>query len=295
MPLTWAMTAEAGARCCMMHKRKLKSRPAFSLLEVLIVVVVLGIAAALLLPSLQAAREAGRRTVCRNHLRQIGLALQHYHDAHGKFPPGSVERFRLRHAWSTSILPFLEQSEVWSAYDFRSASRSAANRQATSAVIPTYLCPSTRRWSWDRTGQTTGDKNGNGAYDPGDEMGYIDYGGMFGEARPGSSPGNGLLIRDQSFRIRQVTDGLSRTIIAGEDTGRGWVADGEWANGENIFDVTVTPNRQQFDELWSDHPGGVQVVMADASVRFVDELITLPVLAAICTRAGREIVSHDEF
>jgi prepilin-type N-terminal cleavage/methylation domain-containing protein len=261
---------------------------AFTLVELLVVIAIVGLLVALLLPAIQASREGARRSQCASHLRQIGIGLLAYHDARGMFPPGCVERSGRRLAWSTQLLPYIDETTTFAWYDPREAYFAAANRQATSVIVAIYLCPSTLRVSRSRDGHTSGDVNGNGQYDPGDWMAMADYGGMFGWA--GAPPfGNGVLIYDDPISLRQVSDGSARTILVAEDTGRGTTMQGAWADGENIFDAGVPINRLQNNEIWSDHPRAAQVVMCDGSVRYLEEDLDLKVLAALCTRAGGEV------
>ncbi|HTM55181.1 MAG TPA: DUF1559 domain-containing protein [Pirellulales bacterium] len=264
-------------------------RCGFTLVELMVVIGILGVLAALLLPAVQQARESARRSECANHLRQIGVGLLAYHDSLGAFPPGCIEPNGRRYAWSTMLLPQIEERATFSFYDTKAKYYEAANRSATSVVIRTYLCPSTVRLSRSRDGDTTGDVNRNGLYDPGDFMGAIDYGGMFGWA-PGPGFGNGVLLYDRTVSLRQISDGSSQTILVAEDSGRGSTMNGMWADGENIFDAGVPINTLQNNEIWSDHPGGAQVLLCDASVHFLTDEIDLAVLAALCTRAGDEVV-----
>ncbi len=85
----------------------------------------------------------------------------------------------------------------------------------------------------------------------------------------------------------------SHTIIVSEDTGRGGSLDGQWANGENIFLEQNSINIQQNNEMWSDHPGGVNVLFCDGSVHFLAETMPVELLAALCTRACGEIIDTD--
>jgi prepilin-type processing-associated H-X9-DG protein len=254
----------------------------------LVVIAIVGILMALLLPAIQSTRESARRAQCSDHLRELGAGLLSYHAARGCFPPGCVDRTARKLAWSLFLLPYIEETAVYDAYDQKSLYYAAANRQATSAVVAIYLCPSTVRFTRARDENTTGDVNGNGRYDPGDFMGAIDYGGMFGWA---DSPvfANGVMIYDQAISLRQITDGSVHTILVAEDSGRGTTMDGEWADGENIFDSGLPINAQQNNEIWSDHPGGAQVLYCDGSVHFLSEALSLSLLAALCTRAGGEV------
>jgi prepilin-type N-terminal cleavage/methylation domain-containing protein/prepilin-type processing-associated H-X9-DG protein len=283
---------------------------AFTLVELLVVIAIIGILIALLFPAVQASREASRRTGCQNNLRQIGLALNHYLAAKRAFPIGCIgcaatpPNFPAgtlpQLSWSTYVLRYMEQTDVWNLFDDTQAYNSAANHECGRSVIPTYLCPSTTTAA-ARTGPTSGDVNGNGQWDPGDDLAYSDYGGMFGHPPYQSIDkiiqGTGILVYEKGITSAQITDGMSQTIIVGEDTGRGSGAQvsGEWINGQNIFDVTVGINRAQNNELWSDHRGGVNVLFADGSVHFLAETMQTSVLFALCTRAGDEVIPSGDY
>mgnify|MGYP002623061916 FL=1 len=261
----------------------------FTLVELLVVIGIVGVLVALLLPAVQAARESARRSQCASHLRQIGVGLLAYHDTRSAFPPGCIEPDGRRVAWSTILLPYVEETATYARYDLDVPFYAVENHSATSVVVPIYLCPSTVRLTRVRNGNSSGDVNRNGRYDPGDDLAMADFGGMFGWAN--AQPfGNGVMIYDDVVSLRQVTDGASHTIVVGEDTGRGTTMNGPWSDGENIFSAGVPINRLQNNDLWSDHPGGVQVLLCDAAVRFLEENMDLDVLAALCTRAGGEIL-----
>ncbi len=273
-------------------------RCAFTLVELLVVIAIVGGLIVLLLPAIQAARESARRVTCGNHLRQIGIALLNHHSAKGAFPAGLIDRRTSTNrngrqiAWSVFLLPYIEEQSVWKLFRSDFAYLAPENLPATSQVIPTYCCPSTVRLAQYRVGNLTGDRTGVGFDKATDWMGTIDYGGMFGWTGTDfpwiNFNGNGVMIWETPIAIKQITGGTSRAIIVAEDTGRDWTAtmNGEWANGANIFDQTGAINRRQDDEMWSDHPGGVQLLFCDGSVHFVDERVSTTVLAPLCTRAG---------
>ena len=276
----------------------------FSLVELLVVIAIIGILIAMLLPAVQAAREAARRITCSSNLRQVGLGLLQYHDAAGTFPPGCTDRFRLPNktdkwiAWSTLMLSYIEQQSVYDQIDLSLHFTDVANQAASSVAIPIYLCPSTSRRMEHRDGYTTGDRNGNGNRDAGDFLACTDYGGIYGHQIPGSmATNNGVMIHDQSFSIKQIRDGTSKTIIVAEDTGRGGkdVGDSEWANGENIFDQHTHPNLLQDNEMWSDHPGGIHILLCDGSVHFLNETVEQEVLRALCTRDRGDLIDAGLF
>jgi prepilin-type N-terminal cleavage/methylation domain-containing protein len=265
-----------------------KCRNGFTLVELLVVIAITGILLAMLLPAVQVSREAARRAHCASNLRQVGLGLLLYHDTRREFPIGCKDRGGLRTAWSSHILPFVEQQDVWNALDLSASYKSVKNRDAGGIVIPIYLCPSVTKFAPGRVANTAGDRDSNGSYDPGDWLAMSDYGGMFGSGRTSPSD-NGVLIFERPVALRQVLDGTSHTIIVAEDTGRGWQWDGEWINGENIFDQLGLINQQQHNEIWSDHPDGSFVLLADGSAHFLNELTDLKPLHALCTRAGGEM------
>jgi prepilin-type N-terminal cleavage/methylation domain-containing protein/prepilin-type processing-associated H-X9-DG protein len=282
----------------------LPRRGAFTLVELLVVIAIIGLLLAILLPAVQSAREAGRRTECANHLRQIGIGLIHYHDACGTLPPGLVDRRTGANpqgkqlSWNVFLLPFLEEGSVYERFDLAAGYNRAANRVAAGTVLPTYLCPSTAFLASDRKGPTTGDANGNGIWNTGDDLAFTDYGGNFGFSGLGKPYMNGVLVYERAFNFKQITDGTSHTLVVAEDTGRGAAYDGQWANGENIFDTSGPINDRSLplyrwadNEIWSDHPQGVNLLLCDGSVRFTDEQTDLEALASLCTRAGEELAA----
>ncbi len=274
----------------------------FTLVELLVVIAITGVLVSLLLPAVQAAREAGRRAQCANNLRQIGVGLLHYHDAAGAFPPGLVDRRTGANpqgkqlSWIVFLLPFIEENAVYEQFDLSKGYNRIENRQAAGTVLSTFLCPSTAFLASDRKGPTTGDANNNGQWNPGDDLAFSDYGGNFGFMGLSKPYMNGVLIYEKPIAIRQITDGTSHTLIVAEDTGRGASYAGEWANGENIFDTSGPINDRSLpmyrwadNEIWCDHPRGVNLLFCDGSLRFTGEDTSLEMLAAICTRNGDEV------
>ena len=265
----------------------------FTLVELLVVIAIIGVLVGLLLPAVQAAREVARRTQCQNHLRQLGLALLEYEEVHQAFPVGNSKEFV---AWNVAALPYLEQQNVWQQFHFEKPLGDPVNRAAVGSVIPTFLCPS-------RTHEeaTTGDLNGNGQWDPGDDMGLTDYGGMYGVEGPGrnaphDSPHNlsweslGVMLNNVPTTAAEITDGLSHTVAVAERVCRG-DHESQWAIGLNCFaqfqDIRI--NTTDDNEIFSEHPGLAGVVFCDGHVQFLSEAIEQQVLLAILTRAGGEV------
>jgi prepilin-type N-terminal cleavage/methylation domain-containing protein/prepilin-type processing-associated H-X9-DG protein len=271
-----------------------------TLIEILVVVAIIGVLTALLLPAIQAARESARRSECQNNLRQIGIALHLYHDAHGELPVGCIDKRVSQNpngrqlAWSAEVLPYLEETALWRHIDFKSAYDSPANSYAASFVLSVYLCPSTSTMGVGR--------DINGVSNPAltrDAARYrgaaTDYGGIYG-ATPMSPSANGVFLYDRPVKLSEITDGATHTIGVAEDTGRGWTMNGEWINGENIFDVNVKSpiNTHQRDEIFSDHPGGAMALWCDGHVTLLADTLDPPALQAICTRAGGDATNEEQ-
>jgi len=255
----------------------------FTLVELLVVITIIGILMALLLPAVQAAREAARRTACLNNLHQIGLALENYHSQYLCYPAGGLEWRpspsqiqRKNYAWSAFLLPFLEQEALYHRIDFNKPFDDPANAQAAATILPVYLCPSMGRTSLLRQGR-----------------GAIDFGGINGTRRVNqNNPPNGVMLYDKYLQAAHIRDGLSNTLAAAEAAG--W-PDGQWINAYNVYDVMYPINNRQWpgmpeNEIQSVHPGGANGLFCDGSVRFLPESLDIRILAALCTRANGDVI-----
>ncbi|MCA9077656.1 MAG: DUF1559 domain-containing protein [Planctomycetaceae bacterium] len=139
-----------------MTARSTKPSKGFTLIELLVVIAIIAILIALLLPAVQQAREAARRTQCRNNLKQMGLALHNYHDVYNRFPipalfsslapvGGGYGGTTTSNVWSLAILPYIDQVNVYEQYDFNASAWDPVNAVAGQANIEAYLCPSSPR------------------------------------------------------------------------------------------------------------------------------------------------------
>jgi prepilin-type N-terminal cleavage/methylation domain-containing protein/prepilin-type processing-associated H-X9-DG protein len=200
-------------------------RPAFTLVELLVVIAIIGILVALLLPAVQAAREAARRSQCSNNLKQMGLAAHNFHDTHQKLP-SSIRPAGLtplpRIAGLTLLLPYLEQRNSYDRYDQTKNWFDPANLPVTSLNVPTYNCPSTavekkrldgvpENSPWTGVVATTDYSPTIGVDQRLVASGLVD----FADA--------GILPKNGEPRFADVTDGLSNTIMYAESAGRPYV------------------------------------------------------------------------
>jgi prepilin-type N-terminal cleavage/methylation domain-containing protein/prepilin-type processing-associated H-X9-DG protein len=211
-------------------------RNAFTLIELLVVIAIVGMLVAMLLPAVQAAREAARRTQCSNNLRQLGLAVHNFADVKKHFP-SSIRPAGLtplpRISGIVQLLPYFEEVNALRAYDLSKNWHDAANRSIVSRPIPILLCPSSP--SPDRLdGLPEGspwrpDVAATTDYSP-----TINVDKRLKDAGLVDQDGKGLLPKNEKPRIRDVTDGLSHTIMFAESAGRPSL----YRNGKQIGDLS---------------------------------------------------------
>ncbi len=200
-----------------------RHRSAFTLIELLVVIAVIAILIGLLLPAVQQAREAARRTQCKSQLKQIALAMHNYESTHSCFPPGQIRMSfptapRVR-GWSmfVQILPYFEQTALYNQWDFANPLANETNGN-TAVILPVLLCPSATlsqnphtKSSGARYALTSyGGNGGTQSHPPSNISGN----GMFaGSGPPINSPPT---IQHGLVRMRDVTDGTSNTLLIGE-------------------------------------------------------------------------------
>lgn len=198
-----------------------RARRGFTLIELLVVIAIIAILIALLLPAVQQAREAARRSTCKNSLKQIGLALYNYHDTHGNYPPGYIDRSTdsssasaadtgSGFAWGVMLLPFLDQAPLYNQLNLNLDSTNATNVAYADEKIAIFRCPS------DTNQGVFTVNDGSSDYD----LASANYVGIYGygsiTAVPGKPVQKGILYRNSNVKVRDVTDGTSNTIVVGE-------------------------------------------------------------------------------
>ena len=306
-------------------------RAGFTLVELLVVIAIIGILIALLLPAVQAAREAARRIECTNHLKQLGLAIHNYHDSFQLLPGGidtaprsssAVGDFTGR-GWLLSILPWLEDAALYEEWDLWGHSDSGEgvfnpsniDRGLWTWQVPILKCPTD---TFSRIVSTDFYNLG------GREAAATNYKGVHGDhmqrefsAFPSTpycndglagEPCNGLFWRvSGQFRLslKSIEDGTSMTLMVGEDLpDHNWHTAWFYSNHDfasSNVPLNFMPDPPSPQRWWdrisfrSRHPGGAQFCLADGSVRFFSESIAQVPYRAMSTRALGEVVSANQY
>jgi prepilin-type N-terminal cleavage/methylation domain-containing protein/prepilin-type processing-associated H-X9-DG protein len=277
----------------------------FTLVELLVVIAIIGILVALLLPAIQAAREAARRTSCLNNITQLGLALHHYEFNHESLPPGVTdskgpirnEPQGIHLSWMVKILPYMEELVLYRKIDQSAGAYAAVNSQYRAVPLAIAICPSY----------------------PGEEVlndksiAVTTYAGCYHDVEaPINDDNHGLLFLNSHVRFDEIYDGSSNTLLLGEklesETDLGWMS-GTRATLRNTAKIEVpVPRFRQpaateegaadvvVDSLFvggfgGHHPGGFNAAFADGSSRFVTETIDPSVWRLVGNRADGEVVS----
>ncbi len=336
------------------NRQQYRHRQGFTLIELLVVIAIIGVLIALLLPAVQAAREAARRAQCLNNLKQLGLATHMYHDLFHVLPRGS-DTHEYTFSPLARIFPHIEGNALFDSLNFDVGLRyspssgignqvRAENTTVTLAMVKTFLCPSDggneiiAENQWRPANYVS---NSGSAADP--ILLQLDW-------RSWGNRQDGVIYHQSQIGFNVIRDGLSQTALMSESivgdpnapSGPGphnpelyhYMTNaafppivpteercqpggsGPWRGGRNVswalgrLDATLynhylPPNADRPDCLgvisvgWktarSYHPGGVNMLFCDGSVRFVKDTINLQTWRALATRNGREVISADQF
>ena len=327
----------------------------FTLIELLVVIAIIAVLIALLLPAVQQAREAARRTQCKNNLKNIGLAFYNYESTYSMFPPAYVGeptvtapavnspgRSSNIHGWTEYCLPYMDQAPVYGLINFSIGMLDAFDpaieptgnmKLAYKTVIPIFKCPSTPGANVVNVKYSAGDwwnisdvNYLTGALD------YSPFGGMVGNGAAfysltvaASSPQaerKGILSDDNRaiVRVADILDGTTNTMFLYERSGRnalyqrgrlvaatgsnyggGWADPGnfeDWAAGSTIDGsahrgpCVINCSNRSGDGGYSFHTGGIHILLADGSVRFLSENVSQIVFANLGTHQGGQITGE---
>lgn len=300
-------------------------RDAFTLVELMVSIAIIGVLIALLLPAVQMARESARRMACNNKLKQISLAAHLHHDTYGVFPPGRVdapftvpqgEIIEGGHSFFPFLLPYLEQQALARIYRWDKRAQGPENQPVATTQLKVVQCPSAEQDRWataanDPINYSYGGKGACGDYGGVREidtrlvdLGLVDRAANY----------QGVLTKNYLTRLADITDGASQTILVIEYAGRPqlwragrpvpgtYVSGSAWVGGPLTLGQGSTPdgitqpgpcaiNCTNNKEVYSFHPGGANATFADGSVHFLEATIDMRNFAHLVTRAGGEIVT----
>lgn len=283
-----------------------KYRSGFTLVELLVVIAIIGVLVALLLPAVQAAREAARRMSCSNNLSQLVFALQNYNSTYDSYPSGTQEPKGpivnapqgFHHNWLTQLLPYMEEQNTYNHVDFSVGVYDPKNDPVRALRIRTFICPSEGRQN---------------------ELAVSNYAGLHHDLdQPIDANNNGVLFLNSSVRYEDIKDGSSQTIVLGErlsdlQQDLGWMSGTRSTlrnTGSPINSTLQTLRRQgrggfvSLDEpgtevasvvggFGSHHPGGAQFAMGDGHVEFLSQTISIEVYQQLGHRADGKLLSRD--
>lgn len=280
----------------------------FTLIELLVVIAIIAILIALLLPAVQQAREAARRTQCRNNMMQLGLAMHNYDMSFEMLPPGTVnpagpvvnaaEGYHV--GWAVQLLPMMELSHVFSKFDFSQGAYGADNSVVRDLQLNYLTCPSdySFRYSNEKLGTVYASS----------------YAGVFaGDDVAIDGTNNGLLFMNSSVSFREIRDGSSNTVLLGEKINPRETADLGWVSGTsatlrhtgvainegwdvaNFFSRTDTvqaepPSATNTGGFSSQHTGGALFMLADGSTRFLSQNIDMHLFSYLGNREDMELL-----
>lgn len=306
------------------------SRRGFTLVELLVVIAIIGILIALLLPAVQSAREAGRRAQCLNNMHQVGVSLHLFHDVNHVFPasgwtkagPGNPQGKYV--GWRALTLPYIEQENLQRLYDFSVNWWEGTNPTAAGVHVLTYQCPSVPQRAEVLSAIA---KNPRPAMTFPVPIAPTDYEAIMGVQPSSIDPvvydsqnRFSVMFRNSEVHFGAILDGTSTTIMVVEcggrpltyrlhttqwgipnDQGIGWAdsegpfsLDGSVADGSSEIGPFAM-NKRNDNEPYSFHPTGGNFLFADAHVGFINEVVNIKTMAALCTRAAGETVSSSAY
>lgn len=295
-----------------------------TLIELLVVLAIIGVLVALLLPAVQAVREAARRVQCSNNVHNITLAFHNYHDAYDALP--GVSHFG--HSWTVAIMPFIEAQNVYERYRFDAKWNSVENHSATRTQLSFYLCPSSPE-AFNATAPLGGGRRGGtNDYSIPTFVSQLLATEQIIQRRRSY---RGLMRPNRTSGFRECLDGTSQTILIGEDTSRpvyyrsgrlgpsdspssggnfgvvgGVVKGAAWSDPRNAIPMhgftrdgvsspgTCPINCTNNNEMYAFHPGGAHVGMADGSTRYLTETVDIDLVASMITAMEREVFDPTE-
>ena len=295
-----------------------KAHAGFTLIELLVVIAIIGVLIALLLPAVQAAREAARRSQCVNNLMQIGIALQNYESAHEVLPPGVVELDKpvkgrprgYQFGWIPQILPYLEARNLYNTLNFQTSVYHAANATARSIHLNVLMCPSEPYASFNTWGTAPVIESDDSEVGTGTPAPFSappagsSYAGCYNDAEaPIAATNNGVFFLNSAIAYDDVKDGPSRTIFVGEVRAdraptRGW-ATGTSATLRNTGTPPNGPVKAApggpppVGGFGSHHTGGANFAFGDGSVRLLKAFINPRVYRQLGNRADGGVFNDD--
>lgn len=292
------------------HKHAKRSTAGFTLIELLVVIAIIAILIALLLPAVQQAREAARRTQCKNNLMQLGLALHNYDMSFEMLPPGTVNATGpiensptgYHMSWLVQLLPMMDQSHLFQTVDFSEGAYDVANATVREIEMSVMSCPS--------------DYKPNYAIDAVGNVIASSYAASFaGNDVSINDSNNGLMFLNSSVSFEQIRDGATNTIMAGEKINPRDTSDLGWMSGTSstlrntgvainggwdvikYFSPTMTeptnaPSVTATGGFSSLHSGGANFVLADGSVRFISERVDQELYGYLGNREDLQLLNE---
>jgi prepilin-type N-terminal cleavage/methylation domain-containing protein/prepilin-type processing-associated H-X9-DG protein len=311
-----------------------RRRPGFTLVELLVVIAIIGVLVSLLLPAVQAAREAARRMQCTNNLKQVALALHNFHDTHRRFPLSNPLVTRptdglaiVQYPWQLRVLMYLEAGNLYDRWDHDLGFSEGTNRGLLTTPLPFYKCPSTPTPAVAEFQPPSPALSADHAALAGQnyQASVVEYMPILSVPEPPMTPTmprfEGILNHVEHRRMADVLDGLSNTILLVEATGMPTrfnrriasgpsnPAFGHIGNWNRSLLIRVSPDGVALQggnclvnctnhvgvNLFSFHPGGANVAMGDGAVRWISENVTMDTIFRLAARADGLPVNAAEF